>query len=235
MTETTKSGISVLVPVYNGEKFLGEALSSIAVQEYQQLEVIVIDDGSTDHSALLAEATPGVCVLRKPHSGLAATLNHGVHHASGEFIAFLDADDRWLPGKLKHQLSELEQHPELDMVFTGIRQFTVSSADTEFANREMTVAIQPGVAKSALMIRASSFWRAGKFSEQGNQHDFLEWYARAMSAGLRSCILPEVLVERRVHDNNEGRTNKDLQQSRYLSTLRSIINQRRKSDRGEQS
>lgn len=225
MKSTKESLVSVIVPVYNGERFLGEALHSILIQDYQPVEVIVVDDGSTDHSAQLAETTPGVCVLREPHRGLAATLNRGVRRATGEFLAFLDADDRWLPGKLNRQLSELAERPELDMVFCYARQFTIRP--TADGDQELTLAVQPGVSKAALLIRTASFWRVGEFSEQGDRHDFLDWYARATAIGLQATTLAEALVERRVHNRNVGQLNKAVQQSKYLSTLRAVIAQRR--------
>lgn len=230
MKNTEASLVSVIIPVYNGERFLGEALHSILVQDYQPVEVIVVDDGSTDHSAQLAEATPGVCVLREPHRGLAATLNQGVRQATGEFLAFLDADDRWLPGKIRCQLAELAQRPELDMIFCHTRQFTVRPLPN--GNEELTLAVQPGVSKSALLIRTASFLRVGEFSERKDRHDFLDWFARTVSSGLQATTLAEVLVERRVHDCNIGQLDKANQHSRYLRTLRAVINQRRQNPCG---
>ncbi len=219
--------VSVIVPVYNGERFLAEALQSICAQDYQPLELLVVDDGSTDTSAAIAAGFPGVRVLRKAHSGLAATLNHGLRQAGGEMLAFLDADDRWLPGKLALQVAALHRQPDLDMVFGHVRQFTVcQEADGE---REVFSRPQPVLSKSALLIRSASFWRVGEFVEQRDRHDFLDWYARALAAGLQAAILPDLLVERRIHDSNVGRTDPAAQQQRYLNTLRALIQQRRQS------
>lgn len=232
-TFTAQPLISVIVPVYNGEQFLAEALTSIFAQDYRPLEVLVVDDGSTDGSARVAESFAGARLLRKAHSGVASTLNHGARHASGELLAFLDADDRWLSGKLTRQLSELTRRPELDMVFTHARQFTTLSTAT--GSHEQIVATQPAVSKVTLLIRRTSFWQVGEFAEQAIYHDFLEWYARAMAVGLQAITLPDILVERRIHQTNTGRTATATQHSQYLNTLRAVVQQRRQQTQNSDS
>lgn len=217
--------MTVIVPVYNGEPFLAEALQSIMEQNYQPLEVLVVDDGSTDRSAEVAATFPDVRVLRKEHSGIAATLNLGVSHGSGELFAFLDADDRWLPGKLASQIQELHRRPELDMVFGAVRQF-FRRGDAE-SGSDVFSAPQPGINKTAMLVRRTSFLQVGGFAEEVDKHDFLDWYARAMAINLRAAMLPAVLAERRIHDRNMGRTDPAAQQRRYLTTLRAALNQRR--------
>lgn len=222
--------ISVIVPVYNGERFLSEALQSILMQNYQPLEVLVVDDGSTDQSASVAAKFPEVRVLRKMHSGLAATLNYGIRHATGDLLAFLDADDRWLQGKLAIQVAELLQRPELDMVFGYGRQFNFSfGANSE---EEVFSAVQPALHKSAMLIRRKSFFLVGDFSEDINSHDFLNWYARAMAFNIQDAVLQDVVFERRIHNENVGRKCPANQRRKYLSTLRAVINQRRQSAQG---
>lgn len=225
MTTGLLPTVSVIVPVYNGARYLAVALHSITAQEYAPLQVLVVDDGSTDESAAVAAAFPAVTVLCKPHSGLSPTLNHGLRHAHGDFIAFLDADDRWLPGKLTRQISAFQQQPELDMVFGYARQFTVNP-ETDGA-RETYYEPQPGYAKLTMMARRAAFLRIGLFDETGEMHDFLGWFARAQQAELRSVMLPDLLGERRIHDGNFGRTNQADQRQHYLNTLRALVQQRR--------
>lgn len=232
-TPLNRPAISVIVPVYNGERFLAEALRSIGQQDYQPVEVLVVDDGSTDGSAEVAASFPSVRVLRKAHSRLAATLNYGIAQATGALFAFLDADDRWLPDKLARQVAELIARPELDMVFCHARQFTArEELDGE---REVFSAPQPAISKTALLIPRTSFHRVGEFSENAAEHDFLGWYGRAQSAGLRAVVVPEVLVERRIHDKNTGRLDPAAQQWRYLNTLRAVVRQRRQPSANEAS
>jgi glycosyltransferase involved in cell wall biosynthesis len=216
--------ISVIVPVYNGERFLAEALRSIGQQDYQPLEVLVVDDGSTDRSAAVAAMQPDVRVLRKAHSGLGDTLNHGVAHATGELFAFLDADDRWLPDKLTRQVHALMANPALDMVFGHVRQFRQADADGEIVS---TSDAQPGIHRGVMLVWRAALTRVGAFAEDPGVHGFVDWYARARTAGLRSAVLPDVLYERRIHDDNLGRRTPDAQRQSYLRALRLAVAHRR--------
>jgi glycosyltransferase involved in cell wall biosynthesis len=114
--------VSVIIPVYNGTTVLADALTSVRQQTYQNFEVIVVDDGSSDSSHALAEkfATEDcrVKVLRQPNGGMSMARNTAIAGARGELIAFLDADDVWLPGKLAAQLDLLEQEPRANLLFT---------------------------------------------------------------------------------------------------------------------
>lgn len=219
--------VSVIVPVYNGEPFLAEALDSIVAQAYTPLQVLVIDDGSTDKSAVVAARYAGVTVLQQPHCGINAALNHGLRNVAGEFVAFLDADDRWLPGKLARQIDAFQQQPAVDLVFGQARQFAVLQG----ADGPTTVfsAPQPACGKIAMMARHAAFLRVGGFDASGLGHDFLDWYARACQIGLQALMLPELLAERRIHATNYGRTDQLAQQRTYLHTLRDIVQQRRRA------
>lgn len=217
--------ISVIVPVFNGEQFLDEALQSILDQTYRPLQILVVDDGSTDRSAQIAERYSGVHLLRNTHRGLGATLNAGVTHATGELVAFLDADDRWRPEKLMQQATVLRNQPEIDMVFCQLRQFQ-TSLDNGVAH-QVFAPPQPGIAKMCMLARRFVFVAVGAFYEDTDRHDFLDWYARVNAAGLTSLVLPAVLAERRVHDHNLGRLDAAAKQQRFLRTLRAQLDQRR--------
>jgi glycosyltransferase involved in cell wall biosynthesis len=218
--------ISVIIPVYNGERFLAEAIRSVLDQTLPPDEVIVVDDGSTDGSAALASQYAGVLVLQQPNRGIGAALNLGISHACGDLFAFLDADDRWLPDKLDKQVSALTVDPALDMVFGHVRQFHQgATAEGEIG------AIQPGLSRCSLLIRRSSFEKAGAFSEDANLHVFVDWYARAQEAGLRVQMLSDLLFERRIHDANLGRRTPDIQRQSYLQALR--LTMRRRQAEGE--
>ncbi len=219
--------VSVIVAVYNGERYLAEALQSIVRQSVPAMEILVVDDGSTDESARIAAEFSVIRVLSMEHRGVSAALNLGIRHASGSLLAILDADDRWLPDKSERQLNTLRQRPELDMVFGHVRQFT--ARPTENGMKEVVGAPQPAVHKSSMLIRRTAFDRVGWFSEGKNLHDFLDWYARASESGCVSVVLPEVVFERRVHEHNYGRTDASLQQQSYFKTLRAAIHRRQAS------
>lgn len=192
--------------VYNTAHYLGEALDSIAAQTVPVAEVIVVDDGSTDNSAAVAAARPGVTVLRKEHSGISDTLNRGIAAATGEWLAFLDADDVWTPEKTARQLELAAARPELDLIFGHVEQFHSPELPAEFcAGIYCPPGTQPGVLAGTMLARRESFLRVGLFNAQWAVGNFVDWYARAQEVGLRTEMLPELVLRRRLHRTNTGR------------------------------
>lgn len=110
--------VSVIMPAYNARPYIAEAINSVLEQDYPHVELIVIDDGSRDGTAECAESFgERVKVIRQANAGVATARNKGLAEARGELIAFLDADDVWLPGKLKAQVEYLHAHPETGVVY----------------------------------------------------------------------------------------------------------------------
>ena len=111
-----RTPVSVVVPVHDGERFLEAALESILGQSYVPLEVVVVDDGSTDATADVLAQVAGVRVVTQVQAGPAAARNAGVRLATGEAITFLDADDEMPLGRIARQVAHLEQHADVDAV-----------------------------------------------------------------------------------------------------------------------
>jgi glycosyltransferase involved in cell wall biosynthesis len=113
--------VSVIIPTYNRSRYIGEAIRSVQAQTHQDVQIIVADDGSTDNTRdVVSVFRRGVTYLQLPHRGLAAvTRNAGLRAAEGEYVAFLDSDDLFLPGKLALQLAAFEQHPEAGLVYSN--------------------------------------------------------------------------------------------------------------------
>lgn len=117
--------VSVIVPIFNRQELVGPALDSILEQTYRPLEIIAVDDGSTDDTQEILERYANryqdhLTVLRQPNSGPAVARNRALRHARGEFIAFLDSDDVWLPSKLELQLPRLT--PEVGLVYSALQE-----------------------------------------------------------------------------------------------------------------
>lgn len=112
--------ITVVIPAYNAERTLEETVRSVQAQTFSDIEIIIINDGSTDQTRNLIEnlTDPRIKVFSYENSGVAVARNRGVTHAAGEFIAFIDADDLWMPDKLELQLSALKQHPEAGVAYS---------------------------------------------------------------------------------------------------------------------
>ena len=113
--------VSVIIPTYNRSAYIGEAIRSVQAQSYPRVEIIVADDGSTDRTAdIVAGFGDAVRYISLPHSGQPAVArNRALREASGEFIAFLDSDDQFLPDKLTLQVASFEQHPEVGLVYSN--------------------------------------------------------------------------------------------------------------------
>ena len=110
--------VSVVIPAYNAEKFVLQAVRSVLQQCYQPLEIWLVDDGSTDQTAeIVRQHAPTVKIVRQENAGVAAARNTGLRLARGELICFLDADDGWLPGKLAAQVAYMQAHPDVGLLY----------------------------------------------------------------------------------------------------------------------
>ncbi len=116
-----KGLVSVVIPVFNGAPFVSKAVQSVRAQTVKDVEIIVVDDGSTDGTQAVLEElhlTMGIMWFQQDHGGPARSRNRGIEAARGEFVAFLDCDDVWLPGKSEAQLEVMCRHPEVGLVHT---------------------------------------------------------------------------------------------------------------------
>lgn len=220
--------ISVIIPVYNAERYLAEAIESVLAQTYPRTEIIVSDDGSTDASSqVAARYCPPAQYLTQANGGPAAALNHGVRAAQGDYLAFLSADDVWVREKLELQLRALASHPQVDMVFGHMQHFYSPELDeTLKKNLYCPSEPMPAYAAGTLLIAREVFLRVGFFNSQWRAGEFMDWHARATDLGLKSELLPEVVSMRRVHGaNHTVRTNKVP--TTYAAVLKACLDRRR--------
>lgn len=223
-----QSLVSAIVPVYNGEQYLAETLSSILSQTYRPVEVIVIDDGSTDGSAAIARSFPDVRYYFQSNAGPGAARNHGVERGNGQFFAFLDADDLWEPEKLARQMAAFANNPELDMVFGYVQQFYSPELDAETkANLRLDGEKLSGYVAGAMLIKRDAVLRAGSFATHWRVGEFIDWYAKAKGRGLHSLLLPEVVLRRRIHTRNMG-IREQSSWADYVRIVKASLDRRRK-------
>jgi glycosyltransferase involved in cell wall biosynthesis len=220
--------VSVVVPVYNGDKFIGEAIASLRRQGHPNLEIIVVDDGSTDGTAdVVAQAAgPDLHYIRQANSGPPAARNTGVRAARGAVLGFLDADDLWTDDKLALLLPRLMSDPEVDIVY-GRTQIMVQSGNTggklmftPYQEPKAALTLQGGLFRSAV------FQRVGLFDPEQRYADDVEWFLRAQDRGLKIVSYPEVTWYYRRHGQNI--TNQVGDHQDFLAVLiKKSLNRRR--------
>ena len=192
--------ISCIVPVYNGERYLSEAIDSILAQTYRPLEIIVVDDGSTDGTAeVVACYDERVRYVWQSNAGPWIARNLGLSATQGEFISFLDADDLWHAEKLARQMARFEARPELDLCVTHLQNFWIPELEGEEASfREHRLSqVLPGYSTVTLLARHTCFEKVGHFSIALQHAAATDWFMRATDYGLVMELLPDLLVYRR--------------------------------------
>jgi glycosyltransferase involved in cell wall biosynthesis len=218
--------ITTIIPVYNGERYLAEAIGSVLRQTYQPVEIIIVDDGSTDGSAVVARALGArVRYCYQANRGIGAARNAGTDMATGNYLAFLDADDMWTPEKLKRQVEAVERDPSLDMVFGHVQQFVSPDLPGHLRQRLRCPSYSlPGRLPGAMLVARDAFSRVGYFNSAVGE--VVDWILRAQELGLRSTVLPEVVLRRRLHSTNTALRHADIRRE-YARYLKASLDRRR--------
>lgn len=192
------SRIAVIVPCHDHGHLLGEALDSITAQGVPNLEIVVVDDRSTDDTAAVATAR-GLRVVPSPAPGAAAARNAGIAATTAELVAFLDADDVWPPGSLRARLAALG---DADASFGAVEEFVEPGLEGAApAPRSVGPTRFPG---TTLTTRQA--WQAvGPLDESLKVGEFIDWVARFDAAGLRAEGIGDVVLLRRIHATNTTR------------------------------
>jgi glycosyltransferase involved in cell wall biosynthesis len=225
--------ISIVLPVHNGERFLAEALDALRRQTLPAAEVIAVDDGSTDGSAALLAAFPEIRVVSQSNAGCAVARNRGVALATHEIIAFLDQDDVWLPERLDRSAAVLANDSAIGFVACATENFLTPGLNVvpNWLDPRMLGVPQHGFGTSSLMVRRAIFEAVGPFDPSLVPIDDSEWLVRALDAGVRYVHLDDVLVRRRIHENNLTGTQRGTraQGSAMAQILHASLKRRRAS------
>jgi glycosyltransferase involved in cell wall biosynthesis len=229
----TDTRVSAIVPVHNGERYLGEALDSILAQTAPVAEILVVDDGSTDGSADVARGYgDAVRYLRQPNQGAGVARNTGAAAALGTHLAFLDADDLWTPDKTRAQLEVLLKDPDCDAVFGQVRQFHSPELPEAQAGLRPPNELVAGYHPGAMLVRREAFERVGLFESRWAVGEFLNWYLRGAEQGLRTGMLDEVVMLRRIHGANTTAARRQSYVD-YVRALKASLDRRRAAGRDE--
>ena len=220
--------ISVLIPAFNAERYLGEAIQSALAQTQAPFEVIVIDDGSSDGTAEAAMAFgQSVRYRRQEHQGVGAARNRCVELARGDHLAFLDADDRWDPRKLERQLAAMRSDSRPDIVLSHVRQFVSPELPAVKAARiRCPPTPQPGYLPGAMLVSREVFERVGPFRTDVHFGEFIDWIARSRDLGLRQLMLDDTMLWRRLHDANLSVRRRD-RRGDFAHVLKASLDRRR--------
>lgn len=195
--------VSVILPVYNGEAFVAEAVATIVQQAYQPLEILVIDDGSTDNTAAIIQALgAAVHYIYRPNGGPAAARNTGLALAQGEFIAFLDADDLWTDNSLTVQLACLAAHPTAGIALGRLQVLQQQIDATGITAFQPWSTPRHLLILQCALVRRTVFDRLGYFDESYFCTDDIDWFLRAREAGISIVTHPVTTVSVRRHRDN---------------------------------
>lgn len=193
--------MSVIIPVYNGAHFIAEALRNVQSQGYPDLEIIVVDDGSTDDlDAALRDSGVPHRLLRQANRGPAAARNAGIRAATGEWLAFLDADDLWTPGALRQLAQNLLLHHDASVIHGKIATLHRDPVGGAWV---LVTSARDGFPFSIVagIFKREVFDHVGGFDEELRYGEDFEWFAR-LQAGSSARMIPEVITHRRLHESN---------------------------------
>lgn len=202
--------VSVIIPAYNAGRFIEEAVSSVLAQTCRDLEVIVVDDGSSDDTQeRIARFVPAVTVLTQPNGGVATALNTGIRHARGVYVTFLDADDVWVPHRVARVTESLERDPGAGAAYHGYagideRGAPIGPPFTPAHGGDLLEPLLRGlfIGQSMVTIRRTCLDRVGLFDPTLRISADWDLFVRIALHGYRFQCVPEALVRYRMHQHN---------------------------------
>jgi glycosyltransferase involved in cell wall biosynthesis len=217
--------ISAVVPCYNAERYIGEALDSILAQTAPVAEIIVLDDGSTDGGADVVRGFGAkVRYFRQANQGIGAARNAALAQARCDWVAFLDADDLWPIDSLAMRLERIEADPTLDFVFGLTEQFVQPQAGAAADAPPVGPPAGARVAGAAL-IRRRLFDEIGGFDASLSVGETIDWVARMQDAGATSARVDHVVLRRRIHGANTV-SSEHVSPADYLKVLKASLARR---------
>jgi glycosyltransferase involved in cell wall biosynthesis len=234
----TMKSISVIIPVYNGKVFLRSTLESVWGQTLQPDEIVLIDDGSSDGSfelmCHLASESPVPCkILQQDNQGPAHSRNVAVKESTSRIIAFLDHDDFWHPRYLLTQSdrvisSEKESYSICNYhYFVDSRYQELHGGTPAWVRPEFMAKPQPGYLPSCMMMYKEVFLKVGPFDESLRTGYDTDWIVRAIDLGIETDFNPDVLVDRRIHSDNQTSNVASIHKDAIRVIHKTLIRRRR--------
>jgi glycosyltransferase involved in cell wall biosynthesis len=221
--------VSVIIPAFNAERFLAEAIRTALGQTLRPAEVIVVDDGSTDSTAAIAGQFSGVRLCRHEHSGVSVARNTGAKASTGAYLAFLDADDLWHAEKLELQSAVLDEDAQTDIAACRHTYVIEEPVPTWFRGpRDGSVA--PGYLLIPSLIRRTAWDLVGEFDSTLSHGEDGDWLFRALDLGIKVRVVDQPLMMYRIHGANASSAGAAVREG-ILRTLRASVQRKREGAR----
>jgi glycosyltransferase involved in cell wall biosynthesis len=216
--------ISAVVPVRNAAAYVQQALASVFAQSRPPDEVVVVDGASTDGTLDVVADFAGARVVHQTGQGLADARNLGIAATTGDLVAFLDADDRWLPDKSAHQLAYLDRHPDVGVVAGHMVRLAAGAATPPAG-----AAAVPGLTPGATLIRRATLANVGPFDTRHRIGCDTDWLMRAREVDLGPALIPETVLYKGVRDESLSREVTDYR-AELLRVARDAARRRAQED-----
>jgi glycosyltransferase involved in cell wall biosynthesis len=221
--------VSVVIASFNGEEFLRPALESLFAQEYEPIEAILVDDGSEDGTAEIAQSFEGLRYIRQPNLGLAAAHNVGFKTAGGELIAFLDDDDVLPPNKVRVQVDHLLENPGVGCVMG--RQEWINPPP--WLTRDAVYGDLDGIPPGSAMFRRSVLEELGGFDPTFRWGEDMDLLVRLRERGVQIDVLPEIVLLRRFTGSNMTAPSNRPHTNPLLRSLKAKLERERAGEQGD--
>lgn len=219
--------VSTVIPCHDGERYVAEAIRSAIGQACSPHEILVVDDGSEDASADVVRGFgDAVRLLQQPRRGAATARNLGARHASGRYLAFLDADDLWPADALARLLAVLEADPALGIAFGKMEQFMSPELPTDSRHFQFDPAPVQARMCGTVLMRRDVFLQVGDLAPELTSGEFIDWLARAQHLGIPTGAVDALVLRRRLHHWNHGVVRRDATQD-YLRVVKAALARRR--------
>jgi len=223
--------VSVVIPTYNAAQYIGETVESVLNQSYKEYEIVVVNDGSTDNTEqVLQKYGNRIRYIKQTNGGEGAARNRGIREAHGEWVAFLDADDLWLPHKLKVQMEFAAQHPDVDLIYGDASSFDINGVLTKSMFKERrpyegyvinNLLVENFVPVLSVIVRKKCLEKSGLFKE-GMKHctDYEMWLRCAKF--FKFGYVNEVIVSYRIHEKGISQNIEEMHKA-HLSILNTAL------------
>ncbi len=216
--------VTCIIPAFDREEYIAEAVDSVLNQSYGNIEIIVVDDGSTDNTpGILSSYNGKIKILRQQNSGASAARNMGISKASGDFISFLDSDDLWEKNKIALQMECFQNNPEIDVCLCNTKIFS----EKEIINLDRKYIIATPYHLCSILIRKDALDKVGYFRTDLKFGEDTDFFLRINKMGIPLKILQDKLVSIRIHKNNLTGNFKVRDREEVFSGIKNALDKKR--------